>query len=104
LQTALQNTKSIRNLQNKQSRLARQLSTSYMALSQSSDVYQQGLEAGYDKRAAGLTALLAMASQYYLMSRDNSLGDWFLDKSVGYTKNNINKAIVKALEPQIKIF
>jgi hypothetical protein len=91
-------------LAEKQSKLARALSTGYMALTQSSNVYKEGIEAGYDKRAAGLTALMATGFQYFLMSRDNSLGDWFLDKTTGYTKNNINKEIRKALAKYIPEF
>jgi hypothetical protein len=56
---ATNRSKKIQDLFKRQSKLARQLSTGYMALTQSSEVYQQGLEAGYDRRAAGLTALMA---------------------------------------------
>jgi hypothetical protein len=67
-----------------------------MALTQSSEVYQQGLEAGYDRRAAGITSLLAMVGQYMLMM-NNRLGDWFLDKTTGYVKDGLNKEIKSAL-------
>jgi hypothetical protein len=90
------NSPDLKALSEKQSKLAKQLSLGYMALTQSSEVYQQGLEAGYDRRASGITALFALAGQYTLMM-NNSLGDWFLDKTTGYVKNSLNKEINKGL-------
>jgi hypothetical protein len=90
------NSSKMKQLSERQSKLAKQLSLGYMALTQSSEVYQQGLEAGYDRRAAGITSLLAMGGQYALMM-NNKLGDWFLDKTTGYVKNDLNKEIRKAL-------
>lgn len=90
------NSSKMKQLSERQSKLAKQLSLGYMALTQSSEVYQQGLEAGYDRRAAGITSLLAMGGQYALMM-NNKLGDWFLDKTTGYVKNDLNKEIGKAL-------
>jgi hypothetical protein len=46
-------------LAEKQQKLAKQLSLGYMALTQSAEVYRQGIEAGFDKKAAGFTSLLA---------------------------------------------
>ena len=77
------------------SRLAKNLSLGYMALTQSVDVYSDALDAGYDRRTAGLTALLAAVGQYGLMS-NNAMGDWFLDKTVGYSEN-VNKAAIRKL-------
>lgn len=90
------NSTKLKQFTERQSKLAKQLSLGYMALTQSSDVYQQGLEAGYDRRAAGITSLLAMGGQYMLMM-NNELGTWFLDKTTGYVKNSLNKEIKRAL-------
>lgn len=90
------NSSKMKQLSERQSKLAKQLSLGYMALTQSSEVYQQGLEAGYDRRAAGITSLLAMGGQYMLMM-NNKLGDWFLDKTTGYVKDGLNKEIKSAL-------
>jgi hypothetical protein len=97
------NAKPLTELAEQQSKLAKQLSLGYMALTQSSEVYREGLEAGYDKRAAGFTALLATGFQFGLMM-NNRLGDWFLDKTTGYTKDGINKEIRKALAKYIPEF
>lgn len=78
----------------KQSKLAKSLSLGYMALSQSSNVYGDALAAGYDRRTAGFTALMAASGQYALMM-NNRMGDWFLDKSTGYTENESRAAIRK---------
>lgn len=78
----------------KQSKLAKSLSLGYMALSQSSNVYSDALAAGYDRRTAGFTALMAASGQYALMS-NNRMGDWFLDKATGYTENESKAAIRK---------
>jgi hypothetical protein len=41
---------------------------------------------------------MSVGFQYFLMSRDNSLGDWFLDKTTGYVKGSLNKEINNALK------
>lgn len=79
----------------KRSALAKNLSLGYMALSQSASVYEEALAAGYDRRTAGFTALIAATGQYALMS-NNRMGDWFLDKTTGYTENE-SKAVIKKL-------
>ena len=79
----------------KMSDLSRKLSVGYMALVQSGEVYGEALEAGYDRRTAGFTALAAAAGQFGLMS-NNELGSWFLDKSVGYTEG-ASKAQIRKL-------
>lgn len=83
-------------LAERQSKLAQKLSIGYMALTQSAEVYREGIEAGFDKRAAGITSLLANGLQYSLMM-NNRLGDWFLEKTTGYTKENVNREIRQAL-------
>jgi len=58
----------------KRSKLAKGLSLGYMALTQSSDVYGDAIAGGYDRRSAGIAALLAAGGQYALMS-NNRMGD-----------------------------
>lgn len=85
----------------KQSKLAKSLSLGYMALSQSSNVYSDALAAGYDRRTAGFTSLLAASGQYALMM-NNRMGDWFLDKTTGYTENESRAAIRKIANELLK--
>ena len=51
------------------------------------------LAGGFDRRSAGFAALLAAGGQYGLMM-NNRMGDWFLDKTTGYT-TEVNKSLIK---------
>ena len=82
----------------RQSKLAKSLSLGYMALTSTADVYGDAIQGGYDRRTAGAAALTAAASQYGVMM-NNSLGDWFLDKTTGYNEKINRSAIKKALRP-----
>lgn len=88
----------------KRSQLAKNLSLSYMAMTQSAQVYGEALEGGYDRRTAGAAALLSASGQFWLMSKA-SLGEWFLDESVGYTREgaqmakSVNSLISKEFAP-----
>jgi hypothetical protein len=79
----------------KRSQLAKSLSLGYMAMTQSGDVYGEALAGGYDRRTAGFTAMMAAAGQYGLMA-NNRMGDWFLDRTTGYTEGQ-SRAVVKKL-------
>ena len=81
-----------------QSRMAKSLSLGYMALTSTSDIYSEALAGGYDRRTAGVAALLAAGGQYSIMM-NNRMGDWFLDKSVGYNIETNRAAIRKAIIP-----
>jgi hypothetical protein len=76
-----------------QSKLAKSLSLSYMSLLQSADVYSEALAGGYDRRTAGFAALSAAAGQYAILA-NNRMGDWFLDKTTGYS-TNVNNALIR---------
>jgi hypothetical protein len=65
-----------------------------MALTQSADVYGAALSAGYDRRTAGFTTLLAASGQYALMM-NNRMGDWFLDETTGYTEGVSRASMTK---------
>lgn len=83
----------------KRSALAANLSLGYMALTQAGDVYGEALGNGYDRTTAGFAALAAATGQYMLMS-NNKMGNWFLDKSVGYTEES-SKAQIRQLTNSI---
>ena len=83
------------------SKLAKALNLGYMAMTQSADVYAEAIDAGYDRRVAGFTALLAAGGQYALMS-NNPMGDWFLDKTVGYSEGTNKAAIRKLVNTELK--
>lgn len=76
-----------------QSKLAKSLSLGYMALTQSADIYGQAIQGGYNRRTAGFAALGAAAGQYGIMM-NNRMGDWFLDKTTGYSLET-NKALMR---------
>lgn len=92
---------SVSKIDSKRSKLAKSLSLGYMAMTQSADVYGEAIESGYDARTAGFAALLAASGQYALMS-NNQMGEWFLDKTTGYTANvskaGIRKVVGESLE------
>lgn len=81
-----------------QSALSKALSTGYMALTSTSDVYNEALNGGYDRRMAGLAGLAAAAGQYAIMGT-TGLGDWFLNKNVGYSEHANRQVLLKALRP-----
>lgn len=83
----------------KRSALAKGLNLSYMAMTQSAQVYSDALAGGYDRRTAGAATLMSAAGQFALMS-NNPLGTWFLDKTVGYT--NEKAGMVAAYNNLIK--
>lgn len=85
----------------KQSKVSKALSTGYMALSSSADVYSDALAGGYDRRMAGAAGLAAALGQYWIMTKEEALnlGGWFLDESVGYSEGAQRKTLLKALQP-----
>lgn len=83
------------------SNLAKTLSLGYMALTQSANVYGEALAGGYDRRTAGFTSLLAASGQYALMS-NNRMGDWFLDKTTGFSENESKAAVNKIAKSLLK--
>lgn len=81
-----------------QSRLSKNLSLGYMALTSSADVYSDAIQSGYDRRMAGLAGVIATAGQYAIMM-NNRMGDWFLDATTGYKENISRNALKQALRP-----
>lgn len=87
-----------------QSQMSKAFSLGYMALTQAGDVYGEAINSGFDRRVAGFASLMSTASIYGVMS-NNRMGDWFLDKTTGYT-TGVNKATIskaaKRLFPEVK--
>lgn len=81
-----------------QSAVSKALSSGYMALVSTSDVFQDALAGGYDRRTAGLAGIAAAAGQFFLMN-NTELGDWMLDKTVGYSRNADRATLLKAIRP-----
>jgi hypothetical protein len=82
-------------------RLSKNLSIGYMAITSATDVYEDAVKGGYDRRVAGIAAISSILGQYLLMS-NNKLGDWFLDTAVGYNEVASRSVISKALKPLVK--
>jgi hypothetical protein len=97
----------LKELQERQSQMAKTFSLAYMALTTTGDIYGEALNSGYDRRTAGMAALAAAAGQYGLMM-NNRMGDWFLDKTTGYSlgsnKAMMRKAVDEYLKPIKKAF
>ena len=101
LETAVRNLPELQKAFAKQSALSKGLSLGYMALSSTSEIYGEALAGGFDRRSAGFASLLAAGGQYGLMM-NNRMGDWFLDKTTGYTTET-NKALMKkSVQPWLK--
>ena len=98
---AVQNLPELQKAIEKQSYLSKAFSLGYMALTSTGDVYGEAIESGYDRRTAGFAALLTASGQYGIMM-NNRMGDWFLDKSTGYSMET-NRALMKrSIKPYIK--
>jgi hypothetical protein len=73
-QVAMSKIPEMAKLMEKQSQLAKTLSLGYMALTSTGDMYQTALNGGYDKRTAGIAALMSAGGMYALMM-NNRMGD-----------------------------
>jgi len=95
---AMEKIPSLKSVIDRQSKMSKAFSLGYMALTSTADIYGQALQGGYDRRTAGFAALLAASGQYGIMM-NNRMGDWFLDKTTGYSLES-NKALMrKTLTP-----
>ena len=88
----------LQSLYKKQSQLAKSLSLGYMALTSTANIYGDALANGYDRRTAGFASLLAATGQYGIMM-NNRMGDWFLDKTTGYTAETNKALLAKTINP-----
>jgi len=100
-QVAINKIPELESIQKAQSGIAKAISLGYMSLTSSAAVYGEALGAGYDKRTAGFAALAATAGNYAIMA-NNRMGDWFLDKSTGYTTGAntalMNKTVIGEMD------
>ena len=83
-----------------QSQLSKALSLGYMALTSTGEIYGEAIEGGYDRRTAGFAALAAATGQYALMM-NNRMGDWFLDKTTGYTTETNTALLRQSVMPHL---
>jgi hypothetical protein len=78
-----------------------------MALVSAADVYNDALNAGYNERVAGLTALASAGSLFGIMNFNETtrgIGTWFLNKTTGYDKDASLGAIKKVAKETMKLF
>lgn len=100
-QEAVQANPVMQRVQARQSEFAKALSLGYMSMTASAGIYGEALDGGYNRRTAGVAALLAAGTNYGIMA-GNSMGDWFLDKTTGYSTNMNTKVIKDAISPYLK--
>lgn len=87
-------------------KVAATFSTAYMGIVHTSDMYNQTLNAGYDRRVAGLTALASMSALFGIMKFNagrNGLGTWFLDKTTGFNEHLSTGAVQKVAFAELKV-
>ncbi len=85
----------------KSSGMAKALSLGYMALTSTGDIYHEALAGGYDRRTAGIAALLAAGGQYAIMN-NNRMATWFLDDAVGFNTETSRAGMKNALKPLLQ--
>src|SRR5574344_897443 len=76
-----------------------------MALISAGDAYNDAINAGYDRRTAGLTSLATTGALYGIMRYNETAkgwGTWFLDKTTGYNQEIERGSIWRVLKPVIK--
>ena len=95
---AMEKIPELKSIMEKQSQLSKALSLGYMSLISTSDIYGEAINNGYDKRTAGIAALLTAAGQYSVMM-NNEMGTWFLDKTTGYNTSTNRVLVRKAVLP-----
>ena len=78
----------------------------YMGLTQGAEMYNESLNAGYDRRTAGLVSLATMGSLFGIMKFNegkNGLGTWFLDRTTGYSQDIDRGIVAKAAKEELNI-
>lgn len=71
----------------------------YMGLVSTADIYNETLNAGYDRQTAGIAALASAGALFGIMNFNETargIGTWFLNKSTGFNKE-IESGVVKKL-------
>lgn len=96
-----------KSLAEEQAKLAKALSLGYMGLISVSDVYNDALQSGYDRRTAGIASLASAAALFGIMNFNegvNGLGTWFLDKTVGYNREVLRAPVSRTAKQMYKEF
>lgn len=78
----------------------------YTGLTQGAEMYNESLNAGYDRRTAGLVSLATMGSLFGIMKFNegkNGLGTWFLDRTTGYSQDIDRGIVAKAAKEELNI-
>lgn len=97
--------KDIMKSQEKINKASEMFSLGYMGLISASDVYNDALQGGYDKRVAGVSALLSSAALFGIMNINAStrgLGTWFLDKTTGFDEEATRAPLLKLMKSEYK--
>lgn len=77
------------------------LSLGYMGLVSTVDVYNDALNAGYDKRSAGIAALASAGALFGIMNFNETtrgIGTWMLNKTTGTTRETSRGVVTKAVK------
>ena len=78
-------------------------SLAYMGLISAADTYNDALNAGYDKRVAGITSLATASALYGIMNFNETtrgIGNWMLDKTTGYNPE-VEKGVIRKLTKKL---
>lgn len=78
-------------------------SLAYMGLISAADTYNEALNAGYDKRVAGITSLATAGALYGIMNFNETtrgIGNWMLDKTTGYNPE-VEKGVIRKLTKKL---
>lgn len=96
--------KALESMIKSQTKWSTALSLGYMGLTQAADVYNEALNAGYSKATAGIASLMSAGAMYGIMNINalGGLGNWFLDKTVGYHPEAVRRPIAKVAKNHFK--
>lgn len=89
--------------QEKLNTVGKAMNLGYMGLISTSDIYNQALNAGYDKRTAGIASLVSAGALFSIMNFNetaNGLGTWFLRNTTGYDhviESGVNRTVAKEM-------
>jgi hypothetical protein len=97
--------KMVKEAAEQRAKIAKALSLGYMALTSTGDMYQQTLQAGFDRTTASIATLTTAGLLFGVMNFNegaNGLGTWFLDKSTGYDRELLRQPISKLVKAESK--
>lgn len=97
--------KMVKEAAEQRAKIAKALSLGYMTLTSTGDMYQQTLQAGFDRTTASIATLTTAGLLFGVMNFNegaNGLGTWFLDKSTGYDRELLRQPISKLVKVESK--